>query len=647
MRARNNDENTGLTVEILSITIDSNVTACLNGKPVTIPNWEQEIDVIDGNGSKRPGVFDMTAPKRYRNLNLRLKVKGLKNKKKAILTGKLADLTFTTKITGDHTTEIAGKDVIAQAFSQKIPGHFKHALGEMDWFLDNDINPFQTTRLEMYWIYGPPGIMYKKGVWVEVLRLLASICIRLTDKKKIIQRIVNYCHASTPLQYDSDGGFCGYAEAYWGGCFNLEAFLKQADPRCNCFDQAGALQTLAGALGIELTWINMRPFGFINRACLIGRGETNNPFFLENESPEIVGRNDHKRSGFGEHSFCLWKKNNESEVVLDSCLGPILADVPIGRYLKRNIDSKTNLYKYRRSRPGTSQDIRKCSGIKDVHALNCTEVECKKFETKDKRKTEDKRIKEFKKKINFDSIGVKSGKNAIMDVHCKWKNPLSCPELKNQGWKIKFQCLLSGSDTAAKEWILVRGNEHLKIKIFVSNQGINEAKKRLLTIAQSTAMPEIPFELKTEPALGNLHVAYHKIAIWCFHNVCFLVDGSNSSIALHPVTSWLQEQAEKSVVRNLPTRPLVSKDGIPMGVVVIKVDQEKTISVSPDGKYNEKFLMIEPFFSTEFLRLIKEEPFSLTFKGISAGKTDIRLVLINKQTLLCSTLKSIRVEIQK
>jgi hypothetical protein len=47
--------------------------------------------------------------------------------------------------------------------------------------------------------------------------------------------------------------------------------------------------------------------------------------------------------------------------------------------------------------------------------------------------------------------------------------------------------------------------------------------------------------------------------------------------------------------------------------------------------------MTEPFFSAAFLRLVEENHLSLKFKAKSPGKTDVCLVLVNKQNLLCST----------
>lgn len=109
MTAGSSDENTGLTVEILSITVDSQITACFKGKPVKLPNWEPGIDLIDGYGSKRPGVFEMAGKPSYKGLKVKVKVKGLSNKKIIKLTGKLAGLRFIALINSDNSTGKTGR----------------------------------------------------------------------------------------------------------------------------------------------------------------------------------------------------------------------------------------------------------------------------------------------------------------------------------------------------------------------------------------------------------------------------------------------------------------------------------------------------------------------------------------------------------
>lgn len=56
----------GVTVQILSITVDSPIIPCFNNTPVKLPgdpNWTSDtpdIDLNDGQGSKIPGVFEIT-----------------------------------------------------------------------------------------------------------------------------------------------------------------------------------------------------------------------------------------------------------------------------------------------------------------------------------------------------------------------------------------------------------------------------------------------------------------------------------------------------------------------------------------------------------------------------------------------------------
>jgi hypothetical protein len=91
------------------------------------------------------------------------------------------------------------------------------------------------------------------------------------------------------------------------------------------------------------------------------------------------------------------------------------------------------------------------------------------------------------------------------------------------------------------------------------------------------------------------------------------------------------------VVEKLSVHLPVIEKVTPTKGVNIKVDQEANIRVFPGEKYKKNILMLEHFFSTEFLLLVEEKHLSLKFKGKTPGKTDICLVTVNKQNLLCSS----------
>ncbi|KAF3902311.1 hypothetical protein ABW21_db0207376 [Orbilia brochopaga] len=135
------------------------------------------------------------------------------------------------------------------------------------------------------------------------------------------------------FRYDSKGGRAWYCR---GAGFQMGRYLddKGKAARVNCVDQAMAMRicmelspSTTGAFHIRAA-----PFGYIEKAALVGQGTCNNPFFEQDrcynpftlEQPDK--RNCRQRvcrdipccSGFSCHWFVALKNGN----VVDSCCGP-------------------------------------------------------------------------------------------------------------------------------------------------------------------------------------------------------------------------------------------------------------------------------------------------------------------------------------
>ena len=116
--------------------------------------------------------------------------------------------------------------------------------------LDNPV------RLEWYALLGPPASFFEPaGVWVEALRFLYSqVGVGgLTTPAQVVARIARFCHGEHGLRYDTFHGAPAYGCSGTGGAFQLSAYLTAAKPVVNCYDQAGAVQTLSGSLGWQPT----------------------------------------------------------------------------------------------------------------------------------------------------------------------------------------------------------------------------------------------------------------------------------------------------------------------------------------------------------------------------------------------------------
>ena len=99
------------------------------------------------------------------------------------------------------------------------------------------------------WAPSPPYRTH--GVWVEVLRFLVG-SRRLREQSvggyREYHRLLSWWARPSIRYRPRDIEFYGVAHA--GGAFSLRSYLLEGSSSCNCYDEAAAVQTLAGALGV-------------------------------------------------------------------------------------------------------------------------------------------------------------------------------------------------------------------------------------------------------------------------------------------------------------------------------------------------------------------------------------------------------------
>lgn len=630
-----------VTAEILSISVNSPITPSLEGKPVKLPNWKQSIDVNDGLGSKRPGVFKM-GDWQHNSLLIKLKVSGLKDGETIALTGQLEDMTFTGTVSRNGSHSVL-------AMPQVLPSRFKWICGDMEWSMKLSTGEPVTltptaTRLEFYWIYDYPGSMYKRGVWAEVLRTLALLCGNAQATPDLVRRVVNHCHLGTDLKYDSTLGTSYYAYGTTGGPYELAAYLKEVWPVCNCMDQAGALQSFFSALGMNnVYWILMSPYGFLSQAHLIGRSQCNNPVFLSPNATgaPIVDIDAQKRTGFYSHAFC---EIGDFGLILDSCAGPHLGNETREQYACRAVDTRTILYRQGYiPYPGTAFAMKRCTGVTDVSGL-FSEAPPAAYGAGETLAQEqdifDERIEAFKREIALDEAQERA--RGDWGVVMEWPKPTDCPDLKD--WKITYSSVRTGNDTTLQTWILAPKNavenddRMVHINIYVANEGTEIPKKHLLRRAAAHSTPDIPLKKGSEK-MGDLHLvsntAVQNQAWWTLCNVYFTALGHNADTDLTAIARWYHDQANANIKDNLRDYlPEIEK--VTVSHDEIMIDGETVITVQPGVGQNQASLMMDFSPCGTQLRLVDEKKFVLKFKGNSPGETGFGIVLADTKTLLGS-----------
>jgi hypothetical protein len=344
--------------EIIELSWDSGIDSARDKTKITAPHWKVGENLNEDNnptkqwystGSKKPGVYLIgTKGKSSAKDTFTIKIKVSKNEEikaaTAKVTGKLGKLEFT----GDCPTGV-GEHTVTMKF-KALPDKLEHVEGDAKWTISLDSPALKAdlkhvTRLELFFILDKPMSFYTQGVWAEALRLVFKKAkvggTNTADAAS--KKVTTYCHTEHGMKYDTVRGGSNF-KAYNIGGNKFELFLyitkRGIDGKntVNCYDQAAAVQAFSGALGIQMQWIFLNPYGYINLTNLIGVGSCNNPFFQSNGSKPVVPDNDPRRTAFGNHAFIIY-----SQKIHDACAGPHAGTETLREYMLAAIDAKASI----------------------------------------------------------------------------------------------------------------------------------------------------------------------------------------------------------------------------------------------------------------------------------------------------------------
>jgi len=351
---------------VTEVTFKSNIKVSYAKATVPTPHWKLGVDVKDGDGSKRPAVYLLENKGGSHDLSVKVKITENKNVSgNGKLIGTLGDL----EMEGQCPLSVGEHDVPVKI--KKLPASIKWYHDDVSWGLEvadlgQTITLDNPTRLEVFVILDKPAAFYDTvGVWTEALRFLCEkvSVVDETTEAGASAKITTYCHGSHGLNYDTSIGSPVYGCDGTGGTFDLAGYIKKSSgSTVNCYDQAGAIQSLSGALGVKLTWYFLRPFGFIQTTNLVGVGSCNNPFYVSNGTTAVIAVDDPRRTGFGNHAF-----GGLGGKVHDACAGPHTGSETKSQYVGVAIDATKALYTWvGDDKPGTDSDITEPRGVTGV-----------------------------------------------------------------------------------------------------------------------------------------------------------------------------------------------------------------------------------------------------------------------------------------
>lgn len=358
-------QNPVLAGMVVEVSFDSGIKVSYAKTTISAPHWRVGDAVQDGSGSKRAAVYLIESKGGSHRMLVKVTITQAQNISGAgQLLGTLDDLEM------EGSCPLAIGDHVVPVTIRRLPNTIKRYKGDISWRLQTpavgSVTLTNVTRVELFTVLDQPASFYsaREGVWTEALRFL---CERAgaagkSTASEACRAIAEYCHGSHGLRYDTNGGRSFYGVDGHGGVFQLGSYLQAASAVVNCYDQAGAVQALAGAVGAPTEWYFLSPFGYINPTNLIGIGNCNNPFYTMTGSAPVVAADDPRRTSFGNHAFC-----GLASKVLDACAGPHVATETKAQYVTASIDARPAIYgPPRLPRPGTVADIVTPAGLTRV-----------------------------------------------------------------------------------------------------------------------------------------------------------------------------------------------------------------------------------------------------------------------------------------
>ncbi|MEJ7808710.1 MAG: hypothetical protein WKG03_22665 [Telluria sp.] len=351
-----------LVGEIVEVSWKSGIDVARERKTVVGPHWKKGEDVKEEDdpghqkyfgGSTRPGYYLVKNKAGHAILVVKIEIKKSHDQE---ATGILTGLLGTLKFEGKCPTTV-GVHFVGLVISN-LPNTLAHYEGDASWSLSTSkisVPLSNITRLELFIGLDRPASFYKEGVWVEALRFLFKKMKASgeNDVSRVAQFVTQYCHSKHGMRYEAMSGAGKFGVESMGGFFYLMKYINwpnypsnknnvygdTINNVVNCYDQAAAVQSLCGAIGVKVVWVFYNPFGYIKTANIVGVGNSNSPFFMSKgaKAKPIVENSGMDRTAFHNHAFLQvgdWTGN-----ILDACAGPHIGNESMRQYLYNSIDA--------------------------------------------------------------------------------------------------------------------------------------------------------------------------------------------------------------------------------------------------------------------------------------------------------------------
>ncbi|MBV8253672.1 MAG: hypothetical protein JO154_13775 [Chitinophaga sp.] len=510
-----------------------------------------------------------------------------------------------------------------------------------------EIIPVGTTWIPIYWTNTKEMApsLYRKGINLEALEAIATATKAINvfpydENTKLLRAnaqpvsyyvdtVFNYI----PPRYDVWHGATFFTNLGSGGNPNnitlyynsYVAAHNNQNSILNCYDTASVLQYYLNNAGYSTQWLYMNPFGYLKLTPLIGRGMCNNPFYASYTGGQPqVNVFDKNRTAFGNHAFV---KVVSSNTVADACAGPHRGNETAAQYVAAAVD--TQYPNPPRVPQGTVNNITPYIGVTHVNTINAV-----------KDTTSLPHLEAIKKILKYKE--VKTLKEDKSGIAFKWPEPADCPVLHGK-WKTDYEEIVPGAEEVVKIFMLNNGEHTMNIKLHVVSATKDLAHNRFLTITSFTERAEPSFEAGPEDLGEYCAVStskHYPIVVFILDNVVMQFSCSDPTTDLIGLAKWFHQAAQKHEVKDLHTH--LPAAHVHHSSLQPKLGDRFYLSLST----GENAMLEFDEEGQHGLQLISEEDSVLVFDTVKAGKLPLKVLVVDKDTLLVNT-HTIHLDIQK
>ncbi len=545
--------------------------------------------------------------------------------------------------------KVNGDTVIAKA--TQTPEEFAALRNNtLHWQLTEgkkDIIPLGTTWIPIYWTNTKemPPALYRKGINLEALEAIATATKAIHaypyDENASLVRAnaqpvsyyVDSVYNYIPPRYDVWNGATFFTSLRTDGNKNnitlyynsyIYAHNNQPNSILNCYDTASVLQYLLMSAGYGTQWLFMQPFGYLRQTPLIGRGWCNNPFYAAAGNQPVVNVYDQGRTAFGNHAFV---NVTNYGLVADACAGPHRGGETLAQYVTAAVD--TQYPNPPRVPQGTVNNVTAWLGVRYVNTVNAV-----------KETAGIAHVAALKKLLKYKE--VKTLKEDKSGVAAKWPDPADCPALHGK-WKTGYEEVVPGSEEVVKLFMLNHGEQSMNIKLHVISGSKELAHNRFFAITGFTEGADPSYEAGPEDLGQYSAVSVNKqypIVVFLQDNVVMQISCSDPATDIMGLAKWFLQTARKHEVKDITTHLPAAQ--VHYSTLQPKLGDRFYLSLSSGENAILEFEQEEE----NGLQLISEEHSVLVFDTNKAGKQPLKVLVVDKDTLLVNT-QTIQLDIQQ